>query len=205
MTDTQKLIRTVLFYGGIWGLCEATLGYLLHLLPCGFSGMIMFPIGFGLMTSAWRISGSRSAMAGAALIAVAIKLADLLIPLQPAIRTLNPVVAILLEALVVVGFVTLFNDRHVLLKTVSMGFSWVLLLIAAQAVLRPADGLYLKPFPEMLGFILLNAGVSGLLAGGYLRKADWSFWRPRLPRLALLQSFGLIAIAIICELANSLL
>jgi hypothetical protein len=40
----EKLMLAVLFYGGIWGVFEATVGYLLHLLPFSIGWLVWYPI-----------------------------------------------------------------------------------------------------------------------------------------------------------------
>ena len=43
-----KIAVVSLFWGALWGIAEATLGYLAHLISLipGIAGFIMFPIGF---------------------------------------------------------------------------------------------------------------------------------------------------------------
>ncbi len=48
--NKKELWTTIVFFGGLWGgLLEATLGYVLHLVPAYISGIIMFPIALGLL------------------------------------------------------------------------------------------------------------------------------------------------------------
>jgi len=206
MKDTKKLLPIVLVCGGLWGFMEATLGYFLHFLPVGFSGMVMFPIGFYFMFNAFKASGKNSAIFSTALIAAAIKCSDLVLPQSTAIRVLNPAVSILLEALVVFVFVEVYSQKRIYLKSFAMGLGWMLLFVMTQALIfKPAEGLYRMPLAEMLGFIVFNTVVSGLLTGTYLKKPAIFRWQLDPQKLSYVQPAIIIALAVVCELGNSLM
>jgi len=88
----------------------------------------------------------------------------------------------------------------------AMGLGWVLLFIGAQAlVLKPAEGLYLMPLAQMLAFVAMNTIVSGLLVGGYLKKSVILDWRLNFRKLSFVQPVIIIALAVLCEIGNSLI
>jgi len=206
MNDSRKTIQTILLFGGLWGIAEATLGYLLHFLPTGFSGMIMFPIGFYFMFNAFKVTGKQSAIFYTALIAAGIKSMDVLLPGTAVIRVINPAMSIVLESLVVFAFARFYMEERVFSMSFAMGLGWVLLFIGAQAlILKPAEGLYLMPVSQMLAFIAMNTIVSGLLVGGYLKKTVVMDWRLNFQKLSFVQPVMIIVLAVLCEIGNSLI
>lgn len=96
-----KLLITIAFFGGLWGLSEAVLGYVLHMLPPGIQGFVMFPIGFYFMHRAYKRTQKPLAIFLVGAIAAGIKLFDLFLPVVPVLRTVNPAVCILFEAVMV--------------------------------------------------------------------------------------------------------
>lgn len=94
------LLRTAIFYGSVWGLGEATLGHLLHMIRVpGLPGLVMFPFGVLVMGRALSRSGSASAVFMTGVVAAAFKALDLLPPGTDILAVINPARAILLEAL----------------------------------------------------------------------------------------------------------
>ncbi|MBU0712051.1 hypothetical protein KJ762_04105 [bacterium] len=206
MSDSQKLLRNSLLFGGMWGITEATLGYLLHFLPMGFSGMIMFPIGFYFMFNAFKTTGKQSAIFYTAIIAAAIKCADVVLPATTAIRVVNPVVSIILESLVVFAFVKVYRENRHYGSAFAISLGWILLLVITQALIfKPAEGLYLMPVFEMIGFMAMNTIVSGLLVGSYLVRPAGISIRFNNPNFSLSQPALIIVLAVVCEIANSLI
>jgi len=209
MDDTKKLLRIVLLYGGLWGMTEATLGYLLHFLPNGFSGMFMFPIGFYFMFNVFRMSGKQSAIFLTAVIAAAIKLTDLFVPLRTPMSAINPAISIILESLVVFAFVKVYkvyNENRHYAGAAVISLSWmVILVLAQQFIFKPVEGLYLMPLHRLAGFLVLSTIVSGLIIGMYLRKPAVFALKFNFRKLSYLQPAAVVLIAIICEIGNSLI
>jgi hypothetical protein len=105
----KKAVTASVFWGALWGITEATLGYLAHMISIipGIAGFIMFPIGYYFMTRAFKTTGKHWSIFGVASIAAGIKLIDLLLPGLNLIYTINPAICILMEALALV-FVLMF-------------------------------------------------------------------------------------------------
>ena len=64
-TKALNILFSVLLFGGLWGILEATLGTLLHVKSLGMyacSTTIMVPIAFMLMGACYKRSGSFSVM-----------------------------------------------------------------------------------------------------------------------------------------------
>lgn len=206
MNDSKKLLRIVLFYGGLWGITEATLGYLLHFLPCGFSGMFMFPIGFYFMFNSYKMTGNQRTIIYTAFIAAAIKLTDLFVPLRTAMTAINPTISIILESLVVFAFVKVYKENRHYAGAAIISLSWmVVLVLAQQFIFKPVEGLYLMPLPRLVGFLVLSTAVSGLIIGTYLKKPAVFALQFNFRKLSYLPPAAVIMIAIICEIVNSLI
>ncbi len=206
MSENKKFLNLVLVYSGLWGLAEATLGYLLHFLPTGVAGMIMFPVAFYFMFNLYKSSGVQSAVLMAGSIAAGIKLTGLAIPLQPPMSVINPAFSILLESLVIFIFVKSTAKReNVYVKTFIMTASLMVLFVIAQALFtRPAEGLYLMPFLSMTGYILLNAIVGSLMIGTWLRYPLGNL-SEYTHRLSILRPGIVIAAAILLEAGTRLI
>jgi hypothetical protein len=100
MTRTPSAPATALFYGAVWGLAEATLGHLLHLVRVpGLPGLVMVPIAVAVMGRAAARSRSAASVFLAGAVAASFKLFDLLVPGTDLLALSRPIQAILLEAL----------------------------------------------------------------------------------------------------------
>jgi len=91
---------TALVFGAVWGLGEATLGHLLHLLRVpGLPGLVMVPVAVLIMGRAAARSRSAAAVFLAGAVAASFKLFDLLVPGTDLLALSRPIQAILFEAL----------------------------------------------------------------------------------------------------------
>lgn len=206
MSENKKFLNLVLFYGGLWGLAEATLGYLLHFLPTGIAGMIMFPVAFYFMFNLYKTTGIQSAVLMAGCVAAGIKLTGLAIPLPSLMSVINPAISILLESLVIFAFVKSTTNREkAYVKTFVMTVSLMVFFIMVQTLFtRPAEGLYLLPLLPMTGYVLLNGIAGSLIMGTWLRHpaGNLSYYSQR---LSFLQPGLLILVAIILEAGTRLI
>ncbi len=95
----------VLGLGAIWGVIEASIGWLLHLLHMPGKGYILFSIGLCIMLYGVYSTQKKSVSVWIAAIAALIKLSNLGMPgTFPAYFVINPAVSILLEGLLVYAF-----------------------------------------------------------------------------------------------------
>jgi len=126
----KKELVTLLFWGAVWGICEATAGFALHLMALalpGLPGVLMFPIGYLCMRQAQKGTGKAGAPLYAALVAASFKLADLLMPGYDLIRVVNPALSIVLEGLAVTAVCALrgaSEGRPGFLQVLGMGVLW---------------------------------------------------------------------------------
>jgi len=108
-------LTAIIFFGALWGIAEATLGYFLHLASVfvpGISGFIMFPIAFYFMKSAYDKTGKLQSVLWTASIAGGIKLFDLFLPGLTPLDSIVPVFAMLTESLAVMLFIYLYNKHR---------------------------------------------------------------------------------------------
>lgn len=98
MKSKLNLLLTVLFWGSIWGIAEASMGWVLHAAQIHHgTSNILFAFGIACMFAAATRSG-KGAMAVmlTAVVASAIKLVDFFLPGSPQ-SVLHPALYILLE------------------------------------------------------------------------------------------------------------
>lgn len=100
----EKLMLAVLFYGGIWGVFEATVGYLLHLLPFSIGWLVWYPIACFFMLQVYIKTKQVKSILLIGLLSCAIKLTNLMLPVRID-RVLNPAVSILFEAITMAAVV----------------------------------------------------------------------------------------------------
>jgi hypothetical protein len=112
---TQGII-TVLFWGSLWGLAEATLGHILHMLRIpGLAGFVMFPAGVFFMLKAYKALSKLSVILSTSLVAATIKLSNILFPGTTSLEVLRPAIAIICESLAL--FVLIFSIQIIIDKT----------------------------------------------------------------------------------------
>lgn len=170
MKEKENLFLVVLFFGGLWGITEATLGYLLHFLPRGVAGFFMFPIAFYFMRCAFRETNKPQVIFYTAVVAAGIKLIDLFIPFKSPSYTLNPAMAILLESAVVYLFMRVYNEKksHIFRKTTLLCFAWRSIFLLSLFALQPSEGIHQSGLPQIILFLSLHSVINGLLIGWYL-------------------------------------
>ncbi len=96
----KKQVSAVLFWGGLWGISEATVSYLVHLFLPGMGWFFYYPLAYGFMAGACRQTGQPLTALLCAFLSAAIKLINL--PMSPRLDyVINPAVSILLEGLAV--------------------------------------------------------------------------------------------------------
>jgi hypothetical protein len=169
-----SLIWISLFYGSLWGIAEAVLGYLLNLLPPGISGFVMFPVGCFFMNRAYRKSGRAGAIFYAGAVASAIKLADLLIPGIVVLRVATPAVCILFEAMLMAAVYGLFAARAkgaLYAGILAAGVGWRALYVLFTFCLTffaIPSGLLGSGAANVLRFIFLEGTANALLIVAFL-------------------------------------
>jgi hypothetical protein len=184
----NKQIMIAVFWGSLWGIAEATGGYMAHMMSAnlpGIAGFIMFPIGFYCMNKTLKASGKTWTIFAAASIASGIKLMDLFLPGISPIHTINPAVSILLEALAVISAVTLSHGR----QKISERFRFSQVLIASTTwrvgfviysiilfILSISTEFFRKETITILRFLLLEPVINAAIIMAFLKiKNPFSF------------------------------
>ncbi len=150
MKTNRNVWVYILFFGAVWGILEATLGYVLQFLPPLVSGSVMFPIAAILMIVTYQNTKSKSAMIYVAAIAATIKAVNFFLPGLPPIKTYNPMIAIMLQSMVMVIFIPLIEKKPILAKIAGIalvGFSWRTLFLANISINHALTGFN---FPQLV-------------------------------------------------------
>lgn len=108
---TKKLLVQILFFGALWGIVEATLGYVLHFIPGTLAGSILFPIAGIILYRAYNVTGSKTALLWIGVVAAMIKAVNFFLPQVSIFKTINPMMSIIMEALMVVAVVSLLTSE----------------------------------------------------------------------------------------------
>lgn len=168
---TKNIWIYVLFFGAIWGILEATVGYVLQFLPPLVSGSVMFPIAAALMMITYQNTKSRSSMIYVAAIAATIKSINLFMPGLPAIKTYNPMIAMMLQSFVLAVFVPLFkkNSMPTVLTSIALvGISWRILFLGNIAINHALTDFrfpQLANLSSMFEFVLILGIMEALVLG----------------------------------------
>ncbi|MCB9498164.1 MAG: hypothetical protein H6688_01745 [Erysipelotrichaceae bacterium] len=215
-----KTFFTVLFFGGIWGFIEATLGTLLHLPFLDNAGMyaasttVMLPIAYYLMGMCYKQNRNLRSVAYMGLIAGAIKL-SLVIFLGFQQSIYMPAIYIVIESLAMMGAIAITRPTKILspksLLTVgiaSTSYLFVFLCIKQwQGTPIFTDYTTWVNKGEFYLFkencvMLMYTAISGGIAYGILRLSQvyhWHFdqekWQKRLFNPLTAFSVAIIAIA----------
>ena len=148
-----KIFCISILYGSLWGICEAVLGYVLHLIPFGVSGFVMFPVGFYFMNKGYKQTQNINTIFFIGFIAAAIKLVDFFLPFVPLRMIIDPAVSILLESLIIVFAFKLFVS-----KSGGLGMTGI---VFSSVVWRVLFVLYMF-------FLTLFSIPSGMLNSGFV-------------------------------------
>lgn len=203
----KRKLLSIIFWGALWGIAEATVGNVIHLasiaLP-GLPGFVMFPVAFYFMRRVYLEVDDPKAVFFTSVIAAAIKMVDFLLPGYIAIRIINPALSILMEGLAVAFVFTYCRQRG---KEFGFfeGFGtgvfwrglWLGYMFAISLINLPAE-LATSGVPVALRFILLESFVNAVLIFGMLKvpiKIDAAERKPGIA-LAVLLSAMLIQVAV---------
>lgn len=168
MNKTIKLITQIIFFGSIWGILEATIGHLLHFIPVTIAGSIMFPIASYVLYKGYERTQNKWSLFYMGVVAASIKSIDLLLPQISIYKTINPMISILLESLVVVAVVSFLvskkpHHRYLALPIASVGWRTIFIAyMGVQFILTGNLAPYIKTFSSGFEFVV----ITGILSGG---------------------------------------
>jgi hypothetical protein len=205
------------YWGAVWGLYEATVGFVVHtfIRVPGASSVLLVPFALYCLRGAMRAGGGLRACGVAAVTAASIKLVDFFLPALTVLTVVNPAVAILFE-----GLAFALVARHLglparvpSLKAVAVGalaFNaiWRVLFLLHYAAIGWIWSVgMMKDGPQVpLGFLvrdslICSAVIVGLLA--LARRRGLAAARPSgLPSLR--GALAVLALAVVAEVAGRL-
>lgn len=180
-----RAASTILFFGAIWGTCEATLGFILHQALAPFTGLILFPIGYVMMRMAQSsldgLNGESTSTRWipilVACVAATIKLVDLFIPGAMPLPIINPAMAILSEGLLVSLVMPVTSTekntskdgiavRQLAFSAFAASFGWRILYVLMLTV-ESSFGLKIRLFKAgteaVITFLTVDALINGVL------------------------------------------
>ncbi|MCK5388607.1 MAG: hypothetical protein KAJ22_04915 [Candidatus Izimaplasma sp.] len=165
-----KLLTQIIFYGALWGFIEATLGYALHWIPTLIAGTIMFPIAAAILMRAYNKTNSKKALLYIGMVAASIKSIDLFLPSYSIFKTINPMVSIVLESLLVFAVVMLFTSEKVTNKIAAAQIASIgwrvgyVMFMTAQFIFTGFVAASISSIASFLQFVILSGAISGLMA-----------------------------------------
>ncbi len=171
----KKDINVILFWGGIWGLVEATLGYVLHMIPISVGWCLWFPLAFFFMNKVYKHTEKPISVIYTSLLVAAIKFVNIMLP-GSINRVVNPAVAIILEGTVVFIFYIIANKyRHTsevrYLDTLGVSLAWRIFYIFYVLVM-PLSIIKSSPVTEgtkaLANFLALESLVNSIIIYFYM-------------------------------------
>lgn len=174
----KKYLSQILFWGSLWGIAEASAGYVLHIAAIavpGLPGFLMFPIAFYFMKKVYNSTGKTAAIFHISIIAALIKLADFLLPIYMPIRIVNPALSILMEGLAVSLIFCFSRSRKLeigFIQSFMMGLAWRSLFLLHLFIISRFDlpaALVTDGLGVALRFLILESLINGLIIYALLR------------------------------------
>lgn len=172
MNKQLNTLKLIVFFGALWGIFEATLGYVLHFIPVPFfAGSIMFPFAALILLKAYKSLESRKALLGVGAVAASIKALNFFMPVF-VWKVANPMASIVFETLMVTAVVSLMVSRRPAMQVsafVGTSIAWRALFLAWYGMQFATTGFMadqIASFTAMASFALLQGAFSGLLAFG---------------------------------------
>ncbi|HOP57454.1 MAG TPA: hypothetical protein PLH02_04145 [Bacillota bacterium] len=172
-------LSVILMFGSVWGILEASLGYVLHLLPALIAGSVMFPIASVILLWAYKSSQKKSDLVWIGFVAALIKGIDFFLPNLSYFKVMNPMIAIVFETLMVVAVIPLLEKSNLFSKICAMplaALGWNLLFLNFHAIYYivnlavSPDTAYLNynisSVANFLSYMQNNFLLSGILAAG---------------------------------------
>ncbi len=169
-----EVVSKIIFFGAVWGIVEATLGYVLHLVPGYLAGSIMFPFVMFILYRAYKSLGTRKAIFFVAFVAMMIKSVNLLLPFMVPAKTINPMVSMFVESLLVFAVIPLFENKKILVKISAIAIAsigWRLAFVGYQGLnFLVTDYLsaYLQDFSSAFNYVVLQGLLSTVFAASLL-------------------------------------
>lgn len=171
--ELLKNICISVFLGSMWGILEATLGFLLHKISFGYGFCIWFPLAFYFMDCIYRKTKKAPYMLYGALIASIIKLTNLFIEVRVD-KVLNPSASIILEAVSLLILYKVLEKKKKNIGVIDIAAVNLLwrMLYAIYILLMPKYYFMLSPLKDVysfLNFMLLESSVNTAIIILYIK------------------------------------
>lgn len=169
--ETKTMLSTVIFFGALWGLAEATLGYALQFLPPIVSGAVMMPIGALILIRGFTSTDSTRAVFLIALVAISVKAVNFFLPGLPPIKTYNPMIAMLLQTVFIAGVLPVLKRENLPVTIVSFigaSIAWRLAFLLNNSLNHALTGFEFNQLATpgaMLDFALFFGVLNGVVLG----------------------------------------
>lgn len=143
--NRSSILFSVVVWGTIWGIFEATVGYLLHILPINISWLLWYPAACFFMGNVYRKTDRISSVLMVGILCASIKILNLFLPGRID-KVLNPAVSIVFEAMAMAAVLFAVNKfsgqnhRTLFVKALAaltMNTGWRLLYILYLIFLVP--------------------------------------------------------------------
>lgn len=173
-----RLVSVILFYGAIWGIVEASVGYVLHFLPTLIAGTILFPFVSVILYKAYRQTESSISILAIGVVAALIKSVNFFLPVLNVWKVINPMASILFESLVVMVLIKVALNGKVPLKIGAVllaSVSWRAIFLAYMGIQMLLTGFtapQIASFASIMSFSVVSGLLSGAMAVGILAMAS---------------------------------
>jgi hypothetical protein len=174
----KKNISAIVFYGAIWGLIEATLGYTLHAIPIKVGWFFWFPLAYLFLDRVYKKTNKLSSLLYTSSIAASIKLINLLLPTRID-KVINPAASILFEGLAVFAVFKvvehkkdIFRSKYIeaLVPSIGWRFLYVIyILLMPEFFFKLSPLRAVKPF---LKFFVFDGIANSLIIYAYITIAE---------------------------------
>ena len=106
--NRYSIFLTIMAWGTFWGIFEASIGYLLHMLPFNVGWLIWYPAACFFMTNVYRRTGRVSSVLYVGILCASIKMLNLLLPGRID-KVINPAISIIFQALAMFSVILILN------------------------------------------------------------------------------------------------
>ncbi|MBP6909634.1 MAG: hypothetical protein KBC18_04310 [Candidatus Saccharicenans sp.] len=174
-------LSAVIFWGSLWGLAEATAGYLLHLLKVpGLAGAVMATIAFYFLNRLYQQTGSAEAVVFSSFLAAGLKGLDLIFSPLSFMDIINPAQAIIIEGLLAALALQVLSRESIhssprivpscLLFSFGSNLTYSLVTLAESAVF-PLSNIFEAPPWSLITFLVLSPLLTSALLVWLLGKS----------------------------------
>ncbi|MGL5635866.1 MAG: hypothetical protein ACRDD8_00455 [Bacteroidales bacterium] len=150
-------ISPIIVFGSLWGLFEATIGWVMHLIHIKNTSLLLYPIAAFFMCLAIRRTGKPIAALGVAGVAALIKLTNLAYGDVPPYWVLNPAISILFEGVSVFLIYKILNNlfsKSTRLLALTEGFIIIMCMQTLFTGWRMMSSFFIASNPSILPFSL---------------------------------------------------